>query len=452
MLDWRVSGLDKVFLIDLENEIDRSRDAAHLGWKNPGPTNSASTATALPAANSTSSFELAVDSSLNVRREKTNDRQLPVFIGDSRNQALAALDQKLSQAIDHNLGHSEWLSRVNVALDDSLLLFRPLLIHGPSPSGKSRLVAKFANQLARLFPAVENPVCRLACGDFGRQFAVASHTRAVDDFWEQIDAYPILVLENLHELKRYPKAVAELVNLLDRWHDQPRFVLFTSRFAITELNRIDSRLLSRIASGLCVRVHHPGPAARLELGRGLNDIYLTQIDDNRLSDHCQNHCLSFADVKRFVIHHLPSLKSPQPARRLRSAAPTSGSNSVAGLTPSEKNSADNLEHDLALCRKITAAVARKYGTSTKELRGASRKQTIKIARNLSIFLIRHVLEFSYQQIGCFFGNRDHSTIINSYRQIVEYLEQHPDERSFADQCMERFFSYRDPHRTRRGAG
>nr|WP_307909165.1 helix-turn-helix domain-containing protein [Mycoplasmopsis bovis] len=55
--------------------------------------------------------------------------------------------------------------------------------------------------------------------------------------------------------------------------------------------------------------------------------------------------------------------------------------------------------------------------------GKSRRKDVVLARHIAIWIVKKQLDLSLEQIGKFFGNRDHSTIINAVRKIEKETEQ-----------------------------
>ena len=435
--------LSNLFLIDLENTRSQR-------W-NP------SVRDCVPAGQ-VSSAKLPISDTSNRSATAGSSRQLPAYIGDEQNEQVAMLSDWIDLLVSERLTRQQLteqqlteqhLTRQQLTpqqpsheplnhsdreieydplaetsppraapgfvsgLDSSI---SPIVLWGPGLTGKTRFAEALAHRFARLFPSNEHPVLKMTCGDFGRQFGMACRTRTLDDFWFKIDSFPILLLDNLHELGRYSRAAAEMSRFLDRCHSNSRFVLFTSRFGPNDLNSLQPRFLSRICGGITVRLNHPGPDARIEIARSLNDLYQTTITDSELISRCQSQCQTFADIKSAIVDHLKSL--PELA----------------------KPSSTELDHEqvIRLARKITAYVAQEFGLSARDLRGSSRKTTVKIARNLAILLIRRILKLSYKQIGTLFGHRDHSTILNAFRQINDYLKENQDIRTFADSALEKF--------------
>jgi chromosomal replication initiator protein len=67
--------------------------------------------------------------------------------------------------------------------------------------------------------------------------------------------------------------------------------------------------------------------------------------------------------------------------------------------------------------KIKRTVAKKYGITLEALESTSRKKDIIIARHLSIYLTKELLNLPLQKIGKEFGRKDHTTIMNAISKI-----------------------------------
>ena len=73
-------------------------------------------------------------------------------------------------------------------------------------------------------------------------------------------------------------------------------------------------------------------------------------------------------------------------------------------------------------RTIKRIVADYYGLTQAQLVSKSRTKAIANARHIAIYLCRKHLDLPYNKIGEDFGNRDHSTIINSCDKIEKNLK------------------------------
>lgn len=62
---------------------------------------------------------------------------------------------------------------------------------------------------------------------------------------------------------------------------------------------------------------------------------------------------------------------------------------------------------------ILKDVARKYHVAAEELTGTSRRPTVCKARDHAVFRFRQALKWSWNEIGEYFGGRDHSTVMSA---------------------------------------
>jgi chromosomal replication initiator protein len=71
--------------------------------------------------------------------------------------------------------------------------------------------------------------------------------------------------------------------------------------------------------------------------------------------------------------------------------------------------------------QIAASVAKHYSLNLSELRSTTRRRAVVQARDVAIHLARKITHASLDQIGRYFGGRDHTTMMHSCRKIEERL-------------------------------
>ena len=75
--------------------------------------------------------------------------------------------------------------------------------------------------------------------------------------------------------------------------------------------------------------------------------------------------------------------------------------------------------------KIKKTVAEYYNLSLAQLVSKSRMSNIAMARHISMYLIRDLLNMSYIKIGEEFGGRDHSTVMTACDKVSRMLKKDP---------------------------
>ena len=75
---------------------------------------------------------------------------------------------------------------------------------------------------------------------------------------------------------------------------------------------------------------------------------------------------------------------------------------------------------------ICRIVAKNQRLKSSDMKSQSRKRSIVLARGVAVYIARENYRFKYDEIGKFFGNRDHTTVMHAHRrfklQIVTDLE------------------------------
>nr|WP_307916811.1 helix-turn-helix domain-containing protein [Mycoplasmopsis bovis] len=180
-------------------------------------------------------------------------------------------------------------------------------------------------------------------------------------------------------------------------------------------NSFDARLISRLSMGLQLSIDEPQKADLLK-------ILDYMININKMTPE-----LWEDDAKIFIVkNHANSIRSLIGAiNRLRFY------NSEIVKTNSRYTLAivNSILKDIQQVKEkvtpdvIIEYVAKYYKLSRSEILGKSRRKDVVLARHIAIWIVKKQLDLSLEQIGKFFGNRDHSTIINAVRKIEKETEQ-----------------------------
>jgi chromosomal replication initiator protein len=71
---------------------------------------------------------------------------------------------------------------------------------------------------------------------------------------------------------------------------------------------------------------------------------------------------------------------------------------------------------------IALATAKHFGLKLSELRSPSRQRMVVAARDVAVFLARNLIKSSFDQIGRYFGGRDHTTMMHSWNKMQSLLK------------------------------
>ena len=151
-------------------------------------------------------------------------------------------------------------------LSQRLTPFNPLVLYGPSGTGKSHLARGIAATWKSNFP--NNRVVCTTGVDFARERKDAFDAQAVEEFRSRYRGAALAVFEDLSELAADPRRSCspavqeELICTLDAIIQRGGQVLATLAAAPHEIGGLVPALQSRLAAGLCLPLALPGPDAR----------------------------------------------------------------------------------------------------------------------------------------------------------------------------------------------
>jgi chromosomal replication initiator protein len=301
-----------------------------------------------------------------------------------------------------------------------------LLLIGPSGAGKTALAMTLARGEAdRLAEARGAPVevLHLPAIDFARRYSEAVDGDDVERFRAAIDQVDVLLVDDVHLMIEKSAAQEELANRLATRTDQSRLTLLTCRRAPSELRGFRAILSSRMLPGLMVPVALPGLDARRELLADLANARQLKLSPSMLDRLSEG------------------LADPLPASRLAAVI-----SHLSVTAPADGTGLDAETIDAAIdaitrgqepsMGEITQAVARRFKLRISDLKGPTRKQQVVRARALAMYLGRRLTTHSLQQIGDFFGGRDHTTVLHACRKTESLLSDSPELAQVADEVCE----------------
>jgi chromosomal replication initiator protein len=282
--------------------------------------------------------------------------------------------------------------------------YSPLVLYGPHGAGKSHLALGLVAHWRRRNP--DQQVRCLTCGEFAREHAAAIAKQRVDAWQQELAASALLVLEDLGQLAGKRGAQHELVQLLDALADGEAQVVLTARTLPAHSPVLLPELASRLSAGLSVPVQLPAAATRrailerLAAARGLS---VSQRTVQGLADSFDATvpALLAALLELDVLNRTAG--RPVDERRVRQYMSQRHTARVPNL------------------REIATLTARYFGLTLADLKSPRRRQPLVAGRGVAMYLARKLTDKSFEEIGAYFGGRDHTTVLHGCRRTESLL-------------------------------
>ena len=157
--------------------------------------------------------------------------------------------------------------------------YNPLVMHGPSGTGKTHLLHAIGNALTA------SGMRRVACAGsqgFIEELIAALQDGTVDRWRARYRGIDALLLDDIHFFAGTERAQEELFHLFNELHGRGRQIVFSSSVAPRELTGLEERLRSRLEGGLVVSLQPPERALRESLFRRWLGAHGVAVDDELL--------------------------------------------------------------------------------------------------------------------------------------------------------------------------
>jgi chromosomal replication initiator protein len=282
--------------------------------------------------------------------------------------------------------------------------YSPLVLYGPHGSGKSHLAHGLAAWWRQHFPTA----C-VSCSDaseFADAYAAAIQDQRLDAFRRQTRDAALFVLEDLGQLSGKRGAQQELLHALDALAEREALVVVTARSLPMHWPILLPSLRSRLSAGLAVPLALPGPATRRAL--------LERLSAARGIALPKRVVQSLADGLNVSV---PVLIAAVLDLELaaRAGGPEADSDHIRRFMAEQDNA------KVPSLREIAGLTAKYFGLRLAELKSPRRRQPLVAGRGVAMYLARQLTDKSLQQIGEFFGGRDHTTVLHGYRRTEKLL-------------------------------
>ncbi len=283
----------------------------------------------------------------------------------------------------------------------------PLFLHAPAGAGKTHLVSALLADVTQRSPDLQ--VALLAAGDIEAllrqpEADASGSLKKDDEDWKAARQADLLVLEDVQHLT--PRVENAFVHLLDRGWTRGQQIVCTAAMGPAQLHHLPARLTSRLGSGLVVGLQTLSPTSRRVF----------------LQDRLERHALTIEpEAVVWLANHLTGS-----VRRLEGAIARLAT--LARLEPPPLRRDTIVAHfevegaaNRPTVERIVQRVGRYYQVEPRQLQARSRTRQALLPRQVSMYLARQLTELSLQQIGAYFGGRDHSTVLHACRKVEQAL-------------------------------
>ena len=286
--------------------------------------------------------------------------------------------------------------------------YNPLFIHGGVGLGKTHLLQSICQTAMRNHASMR--IYYVSCNGFMTQFLEAVQAGEMSMFRHKFRAFDMLVIDDIHDLSKRDQTQEEFFHSFNTLFQSGKQIVISSDAPPGEIPHLEERLISRFSCGLVACVDPPGFDTRVAIIKKKAAIRQIDIPD---------------DVATYVASHLDSnIRQLEGAiTGLQSVAVLDGSTITLDLAKriiGGKKRGDAPKN--ISIQDILDSISGFYDLKLSDLLSKRRHKSITIPRQVGMWLSRKHTRFSLEEIGGYFGGRDHTTVMHAIKSIDQKRE------------------------------
>ncbi len=285
--------------------------------------------------------------------------------------------------------------------------YNPLLIYGSSGLGKTHMMHAIGNAILEKNPSAN--VVYLHSEKFVQDMVKALQQNSINTFKEYYRGVDTLLIDDIQFFAGKERSQEEFFHTFNTLLEKKHQVVLTCDKYPKEIVGLEDRLKSRFSSGLPVAIEPPDMETRAAIL--MKKANLVNVDLSQ-------------EVAFFIAKRIPSnVRDLEGAlRRVIANSQFTGKPITTEFTKEALHDLISLQDKLVNIDNIQKTVAEYFKIRIADLSSKNRRQSITRPRQIAMALARELTSYSYPEIGNAFGGRDHTTVINACKRVIELKE------------------------------
>lgn len=286
--------------------------------------------------------------------------------------------------------------------------YNPLLIHGGVGMGKTHLMHAIGNRVLQTHRGLK--IICITAEDFTNEFIKTIHDRSTGEFKNKYRNIDVLLIDDIHFFQSKLGVQEELFHTFNALYDANKQIVFTCDRPASELKDFSERLRSRFMMGMMADLTAPNYETRVAIvHKKLEEYHRTFPEDavEVLAKTVETNVRELDAAVKQVIAYADLIDKEPNAEIVSSVL---------------KNMYNRMRPQSINVGSIIRTVADYYMLSVSDIKGKKRSKNIALARQVAMYIIREITDYSTTEIGTEFNGRDHTTVMHSCQKIEDMIK------------------------------
>ncbi|MDP5038926.1 MAG: chromosomal replication initiator protein DnaA [Candidatus Gracilibacteria bacterium] len=298
--------------------------------------------------------------------------------------------------------------------------YNPLYIYGDVGLGKTHLLQGTGNAILKKFKG--KTVRYMTADKFITEYVSAVKKKGVERLRQKYAEVDVIIIDDVQFLAKKEQTQNELYNIFNILYDAEKQIIISGDRSPKELTEIEPRLKSRFEWGIIVDISKPDFETRLAIlqeksrsrefliPQDVAEFIAANVTDSiRELEGVLNQLIAEYELDGSV----PTLDKV--ARKLKKLSFTTD---LLGEVKVKNNVTQIKSYE-----DIIDAVSKHFGIEKEGILGENRKKEFMIPRQVSMYLLKTKMHYTYERIGNIFSGRNHAAVLYSCNKLESLIKK-----------------------------
>ncbi len=287
-------------------------------------------------------------------------------------------------------------------------VYNPFFIYGAVGLGKTHLMQAIGHAVLKKNPRLS--VSYLSSEEFTNQLITAIRKKTTSSFRNKYRNVDILLIDDIQFIAGKESTQEEFFHTFNSLHDAHKQIVICSDRSPKEIQDLEERLVSRFEWGLKADIQLPDFETRKAIIEKKSENEEVSVPPEVLTFLAENIKTNIREMEGALIRVVAYSKLTGEKMSLRLAKKV-----LHGMiSEEEKNITIHL---------IQRVVSEYFGIAEEGMKSRKRTRSISYPRQIAMLLSRELTDYSFPDIGGFFGGRDHTTVLHACDKISKEREE-----------------------------
>jgi chromosomal replication initiator protein len=280
--------------------------------------------------------------------------------------------------------------------------YNPFYIFSKHGIGKTHLLNSIGNKLNKN----QLNISYINSKNFILDYSNLSKNKIFDCFKERYINLDVLLFDDIQYLSNSSRLQDEFISILDYFCLKKRQIVITGDRAPAEYNKFNAQLKSRIGSGLLAEIKETDVKTKSKIIKTIIKNKNLPIEDDILLFLVKSN----DDIKKIIKNII----------RIETYYSLNKGNLNLSLVKSIIK--DRYDINVGI-EEIQSVIAGYFNISTNDILSEKKRSIYTYPRHLAMYMARNLTDLSYKEIGYFFGDRDHSSVVYATKKIEQSIKK-----------------------------